>query len=145
MKKNYNNKRSNRQTRQSPDNARWLPSHVTKAWQTFKIVITVVIVTVPVAAVGQSGKTGTVNWNIKFHGPLAAPPNQLLLLFAVAIGSSYIVINIISTIYSFFAERNWHMWLPGFGTEELRPYKRAPTTEAHKQRLALIRKAIKKY
>lgn len=44
-----------------------------------------------------------------------------------------------------FTERNWHMWLPGFGTDELRPYKRAPTTEAHKQRLALIRKAIKKY
>ena len=43
------------------------------------------------------------------------------------------------------SERNWHMWIPGFGTEELRPYKRAPTTEAHKQRLALIRKAIKKY
>ncbi|CAL4179264.1 unnamed protein product, partial [Meganyctiphanes norvegica] len=44
-----------------------------------------------------------------------------------------------------YLERNWHMWIPGFGTEELRPYKRAPTTEAHKQRLALIRKAIKKY
>ncbi|KAK7082373.1 Transcription initiation factor TFIID subunit 12 [Halocaridina rubra] len=44
-----------------------------------------------------------------------------------------------------YLERNWHMWLPGFGTDELRPYKRAPTTEAHKQRLALIRKAIKKY
>lgn len=43
------------------------------------------------------------------------------------------------------AERNWHMWIPGFGTEELRPYKRAPTTEAHKQRLALLRKAVKKY
>ncbi|KAG0727412.1 Transcription initiation factor TFIID subunit 12 [Chionoecetes opilio] len=44
-----------------------------------------------------------------------------------------------------YLERNWHMWLPGFGTDELRPYKRAPTTEAHRQRLALIRKAIKKY
>ncbi|XP_068233087.1 transcription initiation factor TFIID subunit 12 isoform X2 [Palaemon carinicauda] len=44
-----------------------------------------------------------------------------------------------------YLERNWHMWIPGFGTDELRPYKRAPTTEAHKQRLALIRKAIKKY
>lgn len=42
-------------------------------------------------------------------------------------------------------ERNWNMWIPGFGTEELRPYKRATVTEAHKQRLALIRKAIKKY
>lgn len=42
-------------------------------------------------------------------------------------------------------ERNWNMWIPGFGTDELRPYKRAAVTEAHKQRLALIRKAIKKY
>ncbi|XP_065075131.1 transcription initiation factor TFIID subunit 12 isoform X2 [Ochlerotatus camptorhynchus] len=42
-------------------------------------------------------------------------------------------------------ERNWNMWIPGFGTDELRPYKRATVTEAHKQRLALIRKAIKKY
>lgn len=42
-------------------------------------------------------------------------------------------------------ERNWNMWIPGFGTDELRPYKRAVVTEAHKQRLALIRKAIKKY
>lgn len=53
------------------------------------------------------------------------------------------MITIISLIIT--TERNWHMWLPGFGTDELRPYKRAPTTEAHKQRLALIRKAIKKY
>ncbi|XP_054271591.1 transcription initiation factor TFIID subunit 12 [Macrosteles quadrilineatus] len=42
-------------------------------------------------------------------------------------------------------ERNWNMWLPGFGTDELRPYKRSSVTEAHKQRLALIRKALKKY
>ncbi|KAG8227589.1 hypothetical protein J437_LFUL000689 [Ladona fulva] len=42
-------------------------------------------------------------------------------------------------------ERNWNMWIPGFGTDELRPYKRAVVTEAHKQRLALIRKALKKY
>ncbi|XP_031625682.1 transcription initiation factor TFIID subunit 12 [Contarinia nasturtii] len=44
-----------------------------------------------------------------------------------------------------YLERNWNMWLPGFGTEELKPYKRAAVTESHKQRLALIRKAIKKY
>ncbi|XP_071439798.1 transcription initiation factor TFIID subunit 12-like [Hetaerina americana] len=42
-------------------------------------------------------------------------------------------------------ERNLNMWIPGFGTDELRPYKRAVVTEAHKQRLALIRKALKKY
>ncbi|XP_003698472.1 transcription initiation factor TFIID subunit 12 isoform X2 [Apis florea] len=41
--------------------------------------------------------------------------------------------------------RNWNMWIPGFGTDEVRPYKRATVTEAHKQRLALIRKSIKKY
>lgn len=44
-----------------------------------------------------------------------------------------------------FTERNWNMWIPGFGTDELRPFKRASMTEAHKQRLALIRKALKKY
>ncbi|XP_057324613.1 transcription initiation factor TFIID subunit 12 [Microplitis mediator] len=42
-------------------------------------------------------------------------------------------------------ERNWNMWIPGFGTDEVRPFKRATVTEAHKQRLALIRKSIKKY
>lgn len=42
-------------------------------------------------------------------------------------------------------ERNWNMWIPGFGTDELRPYKRASVTEAHKQRMALIRKTLKKY
>lgn len=44
-----------------------------------------------------------------------------------------------------YLERNWNMWIPGFGTDEVKPYKRAAVTEAHKQRLALIRKAIKKY
>lgn len=42
-------------------------------------------------------------------------------------------------------ERNWNMWIPGFGTDELRPYKRSTVTEAHKQRLTLIRKTLKKY
>ncbi|XP_064627211.1 transcription initiation factor TFIID subunit 12-like isoform X2 [Lineus longissimus] len=42
-------------------------------------------------------------------------------------------------------ERNWNMWVPGFGSEEIRPYKKATTTEAHKQRMALIRKTMKKY
>jgi len=42
-------------------------------------------------------------------------------------------------------ERNWNMWIPGFGSEELKPIKKAATTEAHKQRLALIRKTLKKY
>ena len=42
-------------------------------------------------------------------------------------------------------ERQWNMWIPGFGTDELRPYKRAPITEAHRQRMALIRKQMKKF
>ena len=42
-------------------------------------------------------------------------------------------------------ERNWNMSIPGFGTDDLRPYKRATVTEAHKQRMALIRKTLKKY
>ncbi|CAH1972796.1 unnamed protein product [Acanthoscelides obtectus] len=44
-----------------------------------------------------------------------------------------------------FLNRNYNMWVPGFGTDELKPYKRSLTTEAHKQRLALIRKTLKKY
>ncbi|KAK3926191.1 Transcription initiation factor TFIID subunit 12 [Frankliniella fusca] len=42
-------------------------------------------------------------------------------------------------------ERNWNMWIPGFGNDEIRPFKRAAMTEAHKQRLALIKKTLKKY
>jgi len=42
-------------------------------------------------------------------------------------------------------QRNWNMWIPGFGSEELRPYKKAPVTDAHKQRLALIKKTLKKF
>ncbi|XP_011560050.2 transcription initiation factor TFIID subunit 12 [Plutella xylostella] len=42
-------------------------------------------------------------------------------------------------------ERQWNMWIPGFGNDELRPYKRSTVTEAHRQRMALIRKTIKKY
>jgi len=41
--------------------------------------------------------------------------------------------------------RNYGIWTPGFGTDELRPYKRTLAAESHKQRLALIRKALKKY
>jgi len=42
-------------------------------------------------------------------------------------------------------QRNWNMWIPGFGSEELRPHKKAPVTDAHKQRLALIKKTLKKF
>uniref|UniRef100_A0A8C5MK88 Transcription initiation factor TFIID subunit 12 n=1 Tax=Leptobrachium leishanense TaxID=445787 RepID=A0A8C5MK88_9ANUR len=41
-------------------------------------------------------------------------------------------------------ERQWNMWIPGFGSEEIRPYKKACTTEAHKQRMSLIKKTQKK-
>ncbi|XP_023939440.1 transcription initiation factor TFIID subunit 12 [Bicyclus anynana] len=44
-----------------------------------------------------------------------------------------------------YLERQWNMWIPGFGNDELRPYKRAAVTEAHKARMALIRKTLKKY
>lgn len=42
-------------------------------------------------------------------------------------------------------ERNYNMWISGFGTDEVKPYKRSTLTEAHKQRLALIRRTLKKY
>ncbi|XP_067050701.1 uncharacterized protein [Acropora muricata] len=41
-------------------------------------------------------------------------------------------------------ERSWNMWIPGFGNDEIRPFKKQATTEAHKQRLALLRKSMKK-
>ncbi|XP_072178324.1 uncharacterized protein [Diadema setosum] len=42
-------------------------------------------------------------------------------------------------------ERNWNMWIPGYTPEEQRkPLKRPAATEAHKQRMALIRKAVRK-
>lgn len=44
-----------------------------------------------------------------------------------------------------FLNRNFNMWTPGFGTDELKPYKRSLTTDSHKQRIALIRKTLKKY
>ena len=30
-------------------------------------------------------------------------------------------------------ERNWNMWVPGFGPGELKPFKKSATTEAHRQ------------
>lgn len=44
-----------------------------------------------------------------------------------------------------YLERNSSIWVPGFGSEEPKAYKRAPVTEAHKQRMALIKKQLKKY
>ncbi|XP_021961003.1 transcription initiation factor TFIID subunit 12 [Folsomia candida] len=42
-------------------------------------------------------------------------------------------------------ERTGQGWIPGFGSDELKPYKRVPVMEAHKQRVALIKKSLKKY
>jgi transcription initiation factor TFIID subunit 12 len=44
-----------------------------------------------------------------------------------------------------YLERTCNFWSPGFGTDELRTYKRLPITESHKQRVALIKKTVKKY
>ena len=43
--------------------------------------------------------------------------------------------TLISVIRSVFlcTERCWNMWIPGFGSDELRPFKKQATTEAHKQ------------
>ncbi|TRY77278.1 hypothetical protein TCAL_11360 [Tigriopus californicus] len=42
-------------------------------------------------------------------------------------------------------ERNWNMYIPGFGTEDIRQHKRSALNESHKSRMALIRKTMKKY
>lgn len=47
----------------------------------------------------------------------------------------------------FFLDRFTNISIPGHGTDELKQYKRLPITDAHKQRMALIKKneASKKY
>lgn len=45
-------------------------------------------------------------------------------------------------------EQHWNMSIPGFGTEELRTNRKIPSkmaSEAHRQRMALIEKTMKKY
>merc|ERR1712154_519735 len=43
-------------------------------------------------------------------------------------------------------ERNFNMWVPGFGTEDIRSsHRRSAMSESHKSRMALIRKTLKKY
>eukprot|EP00118_Oscarella_pearsei_P008705 m.46237 g.46237 ORF g.46237 m.46237 type:complete len:110 (+) comp33683_c1_seq1:550-879(+) len=41
-------------------------------------------------------------------------------------------------------ERCWNIWIPGFGSDDVRSYRKSTTTDAHKQRMALIKKALKK-
>lgn len=43
-----------------------------------------------------------------------------------------------------FLNRNFGMWASGFGTDELRPYKRSVTVDLHKRRLQLIRSQLNK-
>lgn len=43
-------------------------------------------------------------------------------------------------------EKNWKIWIPGFGSDDQhRHHKKAFNTEAHKQRMALIKKTLKKF
>ena len=39
-------------------------------------------------------------------------------------------------------ERQWNMWIPGYGSEEIRPFKKACTTEAHKQVSVCVRMSL---
>jgi len=38
-------------------------------------------------------------------------------------------------------EKNWSIRIPGFGSDEIKPIKKTAMTDAHKQRLALLKKA----
>ena len=54
-------------------------------------------------------------------------------------------------------EKKWNMWIPAVGSsgssavggsgeqDPIRPFKRSATSEAHKARMALIRKTLRKY
>ena len=43
-------------------------------------------------------------------------------------------------------EKNWKIWIPGFGSDDQhRHHKKSFATEAHKQRMALIKKTLKKF
>ena len=59
-----------------------------------------------------------------------------LLCFWFVRSRFYLNTTLISVIRSYFCvytERCWNMWIPGFGSDELRPFKKQATTEAHKQ------------
>jgi len=43
-----------------------------------------------------------------------------------------------------FTEHYLNIWIPGWGTNELKQYKRAPITLAHRDRTALIKKVGRK-
>lgn len=76
--------------------------------------------------------------------------SEFNVLFQVLNGAALIAKNRhVSTIdvkdVQQYLTRNYEMWTPGFGTDELKTLKRSFTTESHKQRLALIKKTLKKY
>eukprot|EP00898_Chlorokybus_atmophyticus_P008757 jgi/Chlat1/8883/Chrsp92S08202 len=39
-------------------------------------------------------------------------------------------------------ERNWQMRIPGFGGEDIRPYRKPTVNDAHRQRLAMVRRSF---
>lgn len=39
-------------------------------------------------------------------------------------------------------ERNWNITLPGFGGDEIKTYKKPPTSDIHRERLAVIKKSV---
>ena len=41
-------------------------------------------------------------------------------------------------------DKNWNIWIPGFGTEERNPPKKHVASESHKQRLSQIKKDARK-
>ncbi|CAK8686098.1 unnamed protein product [Clavelina lepadiformis] len=41
-------------------------------------------------------------------------------------------------------DKHWNISVPGYGTDDIRPLKKTTSTDAHKQRLAIIRRAVKK-
>ena len=43
-----------------------------------------------------------------------------------------------------YTEQQYKIWVPGFGTDELKPYRRSANTDSHRQRLMLIKRAMKK-
>lgn len=47
--------------------------------------------------------------------------------------TNYILYNLYTIKYLHFAENKWNMWIPGMGCDEVRPYKKLISTEAHKQ------------
>jgi transcription initiation factor TFIID subunit TAF12 len=44
-------------------------------------------------------------------------------------------------LFFILKERNFNIWIAGFSTDELKTFKKSYGTEAHKQRLQLIKKS----